>query len=212
MKKNKFIFFWLILPLLSQFRDQHVRNNDLAEYEVRFTHTGYTLIYGTLADCQIRSNGKVVLSGLLKGDESGELEDPVLYVGKLHLEIDMDICSAKRLGNGEDKLCSMRVIGNGPVNVELELSDSSTNQDSYIKINYDSTLGRFQKSVNGDCDHTQMVEEENMVPDKTIATIFNGRELPMITTRSLGRLVIGRRYIERDGGNETVVEVLRKLK
>lgn len=184
----------------------------LSEYEVRFTHTGYTLIHGTLADCQIRSNGKVVLSGILKGEESGDADDPVLYIGNLHLDIDMDICSAKRLANGEDKLCSMRVIGNGTVNVELELSDSSTNQDSYIKINYDPTLGSFQKSVNGDCDHEQMVEEENMVPNKTIATIFNGRDLPMITTRSLGRLVIGRKYIERDGGNETVVEVLRKLK
>jgi len=208
MKKNKFIFFWLILPLLSQFRDQHVCNNDLAEYEVRFTHTGYTLLHGTLADCQIRSNGKVTLYGILKGEESGEVEDPVLYFGKLHLEIDMDICSAKRLANGEDKLCSMRVTGNGTVNVELELSDSSTNQDSYIKINYDSTLGSFQKSVTGDCDHAQMVEEENMVPNETIATIFNGRDLPMLLSR---KLRIGT-YIERDGGIETVVEVLRKIR
>ncbi|MBS1918992.1 MAG: hypothetical protein JST17_01950 [Bacteroidetes bacterium] len=184
----------------------------LSEYEVRFTHTGYTLLHGTLADCQIRSNGKVVLSGILKGEESGEADDPVLYLGKLHLDIDMDICSAKRLANGEDKLCGMRVTGNGTVNVELELSDSSTNQASYIKINYDTTLGRFQKTVNGDCDHAQMVEEEKMVPDKTIATIFNGRELPMITTRSLSGLVIGRRYIERDGNNETIVELLRKIR
>ena len=199
-----FVFITLV-SILTGFKRQAPL---VAKYEVRFTHTGYTLIHGTLNDCQIRSNGRVILKGELSGFEEGKRWDPVLYTGILDLDIDMDICSAKRLANGEDKLCGMRVTGSGKVAVQLELSDSSTNQTSYIKITYDSTIhGSFRRSVQGDCDHGQMVEEEKMVPNETIATIFNGRDLPMLTARTLR---VGR-YLETDGGNETVVEVLRKI-
>jgi hypothetical protein len=74
-----------------------------SEYEVRFTHTGYILFYGALEDCPIRPKGKVILKGFLSGEESGRAGDPVLYTGILDLDIDIDICSAKRLANGEDK-------------------------------------------------------------------------------------------------------------
>ncbi len=47
-----------------------------------------------------------------------------------------------------------------------------------------------------------------MVPNKTIASIFNGRDLPMLTNRTLR---VGR-YVETGSGNETVVEVLRKVR
>ncbi|HEY6503440.1 MAG TPA: hypothetical protein VIZ28_05640 [Chitinophagaceae bacterium] len=182
----------------------------IAEYEVRLTHTGYTSLGGKLEDCPIRSNGKVVLSGRLKGEESGDRDDPVLYTGVLQIDIDMDICSIKRLVNGEDRFCGMRVKGNGPVEVELQTSDSSTNQETWIKIRYDSTMGNFTKSVNGDCDLAEMSEERIMVPNETIASIFNGRGLPMLTSRILQV----RRYpADRDDtGNETVIEVLHKIR
>lgn len=180
-------------------------NSNLSEYEVRITYTGYTAFYGSLQDCQIRKNGKVALSGLLSGAENGDPDDPVLYTGVLQLSIDMDICSSMRV-NGEDKLCSMTVTGSGPVKTELEIDTSAGY--GYIKIKYDSTLGKFQRLVVGTCDHTQLVEEEKMVPNETIATIFNGRELPMLTNRTLR---VGK-YIDSGDGGETVVEVLRKVR
>lgn len=185
-------------------------NRKVTEYEVKLTHTGYVAFSGTLQDCPIRSNGKVVLTGLLKGEENVDPADDIIYTGTLQITIDMDICSAKRLANGEDKLCGMTVKGSGPVRAELTIY--SDGQDSargaYIKFEYDSTLGRFSRSVVGNCDHKEMVEEEEMVPNETIASIFNGRDLPMLKGR---RLRIGQ-FIERDGLNITVVDVLQKIR
>jgi hypothetical protein len=226
MKKDKIILLMFVLPLFlstsflketkivedkwrhvsTEFTgNNHPENSGrLSEYEVQITYTGYTALYGSPEDCQIRKNGKVILSGLLSGNENGDQDDPVLYTGILQLSIDMDICSAMRV-NGEDKLCSMTVKGSGPVRTELEV-DSSAGY-GYIKIKYDSTLVKFQRSVVGTCDHKQLIEEENMVPNESIASIFNGRELPMLKDRTLHV----RKYVEKDGDFETVVEVLRKV-
>jgi hypothetical protein len=47
------------------------------------------------------------------------------------------------------------------------------------------------------------------VPNKSIASIFNGRDLAKLTDRTL-RVV---RYVEDDGaGNITLIEVLRKVR
>lgn len=213
MNRNKIITLTavILIFLTTGFKKQNRRtkssHNAITIYEVRLTHTGWTSTAGNLEDCPIRSNGTVVLTGQLKGDESGVQDDPVLYVGVLQIDIDMDICSIKRLANGEDRFCGMRVKGNGPVQVELQTSDTSTNQDTWIKFRYDSTMGNFTKSVNGDCDGAEMAEERTMVPNETMASIFNGRDLPMLTTRTLR---VGR-YVKTDGGNVTVVEVLRKI-
>jgi hypothetical protein len=219
MNKNKIITWTavILIFLTTGFsklnRQPKSSHNAIAVYQVRLTHTGYTSLGGKLEDCPIRSNGKVVLTGQLRGDESMDPDDPdapydpVLYTGALQIEIDMDICSMKRLANGEDRFCGMRVKGNGPVKVELVTSDSSTNQEAWIKIRYDSTMGNFTKSVNGDCDLAEMSEEQTMVPNKTIASIFNGRGLPMLT----GRILRVGRFVESDDETETVVEVLRKI-
>lgn len=191
---------------------QELKVSNLSSYEVRFTHTGYIALHGTLESCPIRSNGKVILTGTLSGAENVDPDnpdDPVLYTGVLDLNIDMDICSVKRMANGEDRICGMTVIGNGRVRTEVEVSNpSTTNQVAYIKINYDSTLGRFQKSVGGTCDQPQQAEEEYMIPNETIASIFNGRDLPMLRNRTL---IVGR-YEERDGLHVTVVEVIRRVR
>jgi hypothetical protein len=120
----------------------------------------------------------------------------------------MDICSAKRLPSGEDRLCSIRTLGCGEVKTELEIYSSG--QDSarggYVKIQDDTN--EFVRLATGDCDNTQVMEEQGMIPNKTIAAIFNGAELPMLTTRTLR---VGR-YVERGDAGEIVVEVLRVVR
>jgi hypothetical protein len=180
----------------------------MAIYEVKLTYTGYTTFYSGPPDCPIRSNGKVTLAGLVSGNEKVDPDDDIMYRGTLQLDIDMDICSAKRVA-GEDQLCGMTVIGSGLVNTELELYFNGIGQDSarggYIKI--ENKSGNFFKKVFGSCDAAEMNEEQTMVPDKTIASIFNGYELTMLKTRTVR---IGRYVLTGDAG-ETVVEVLRKL-
>ena len=125
MKKNKIILFLFAIPLFfstgflkktNTVEDKWKRNigadfigiSDLSEYEVRFTYTGYRSFYGGPPECLVNPNGKVVLTGLLKGVENVNPDDDIVYSGVLQLDINMDICSAKRLSNGEDKLCDRK--------------------------------------------------------------------------------------------------------
>jgi hypothetical protein len=183
-------------------------NTRLPTYEVRLSFTGYTTFHAVPPDCPIRSNGKVILSGLVSGNEPVNSDDDIMYTGTMQLDMDMDICSAKRVG-GEDKLCGMTVIGSGVVNIELELYFNGPGQDSarggYIKM--ENKSGSFLRLVFGSCDQDQMNEEQNMVPNETIASIFNGYELPMLIKRTLRQ---GRYTVTGEAG-ETVVEVLRKI-
>ena len=175
-------------------------------YEVRLTHTGYTSFAGSPDNCPIRSNGKVVLTGLLSGSENVGPDDDIRYTGVLDLSIDMDICSSKPGGamGDEYRVCGMTVIGQGTVDTELEIYYDQ--RGGYVKI--ENLSGDFLRLVSGSCDQPQMDEEQDMVPNKTIATIFNGRDLPMLLDRTLR---VGR-WVERDGVHETVVEVLRVIK
>ncbi|HKC35698.1 MAG TPA: hypothetical protein VKB95_06535, partial [Chitinophagaceae bacterium] len=172
-------------------------------YEVRLTYTGYTSLYGTPAGCPIRTNGKVVLSGLLSGAEKVDADDDIDYTGVLQLDIDMDICSVKRV-NGEDRQCGIRVLGAGAVKTELEIQ--SDQRGGYVKIENESN--EFIRMAFGDCDNQQLIEEKDMVPNKTIASIFNGFDLPMLKTRTLR---VGR-YAETTDAGTTVVEVLRVVR
>lgn len=183
------------------------RGNNFTKYEVKLTFTGYTSLYSSdpLTDCNIRKNGKVILTGWLSGEEKVDPDDDIEYTGVLQDSIDMDICSVKRLPNGEDQFCYMTVKGFGPVYTELKIySDGQDNpRGAYIKINYDPTLGNFRRKVVGNCNPNEMVEEENMVPNQTIASIFNGAELP-INTRRLRR---GATYVETGPSGKTEIEV-----
>jgi hypothetical protein len=215
MKKNKSFLFLFIIPLFlstSLLKKTNINDtNNPAEYEVRFTFTGYTTLYAGPPDCPVRTNGKVVLGGLLSGIENVNSYDDIVYTGTLQLDINMDICSVKRLSNGEDKFCVMTVTGKGPVKTQLELYFNGPGQDSsrggYININYNTKLGPFTKSVTGDCDPTETNEEQTMVPNKTIASIFNGAELPMLKTRTLRKGT----YVETGPSGKLEIEVLRKV-
>jgi hypothetical protein len=179
-------------------------NVSFSVYEVRLTHTGYATLAGSASDCGVRSNGKVVLTGLLAGAENVGADDDIVYKGVLQMDMNIDICSVTRLLNGEDKQCAITVVGSGPVTTELEIQFD--HRGGYIKIEHKS--GLFLKNLFGTCDNAQIHDEWDMVPNKTIASIFNGYELPMLTDRTLR---VGR-YVDRGDEGETVVEVLRVVR
>jgi len=184
--------------------NKQFKGSILSAYEVRFTFTGYTLFYGTPSDCPIRTNGKVVLAGLLEGAENVSSDDDISYSGTLQLDIDIDICSAKGEGDNS-KLCGITVTGSGPVKTELEIYYDG--RGGYIQIK-DTTSRGFRKNAVGTCDLAEIAEERTMIPLKTIANVFNGLDLPMLTQRTL-RV---RRYVKSTDQGEIVIEVLRKVR
>jgi len=179
---------------------------NLAIYEVRFTYTGYTTFGGTPTECKIRSNGEVVLYGLLSGYEKVSADDDVVYTGELQLEMDIDICSTSAIedARGGYPLCGMTVLGSGLVNTELDIYYD--HRGGYIKT--EDETGEFTSVVFGSCDQQQKDEEKDMVPNNTISSVFNGTELSKLTMRTLQ---VGR-YVDLDGGIEIVVEVIRKIR
>jgi len=178
---------------------------DTSVYEVRFSFNGYMTFHGDASVCPIRPNGTVVLKGLLKGIENIHGNDDIIYVGTLQLDIDIDICSAK--GEGDDaKLCSITVTGSGKVKTELTIYYDG--RGGYIQIK-DTTSQGFSKNAGGTCDPAEIAEERQMIPLKTIATVFNGLELPMLTSRTLR---VGPSQFVRSPEGELLVEVLRKIR
>ena len=177
---------------------------DLSVYEVRLSFTGYTSLTSDNTGCGARSKGEVVLTGLVAGPQKVGPDDDITYIGILQLDMDIDMCSVTRLPNGEDKLCAITAIGSGPVNVELKIQYDQ--RGGYIKMEH--TSGLFLKNAFGSCDHAQITEEEEMIPNRTITSYFNGMELPMLTNIPLR---VGR-YVSTADNGETVVEVLRKIR
>jgi hypothetical protein len=185
-----------------------------AVYEVIISFTGYLTLYGdNPEECGIRKDGTVVLRGLLSGVENVDSDDDITYTGDLEMIIDVDVCSVHRLpGQSEDKWCGIRVNGSGKVFTELELKFSdeehkSESRGGYIKI--ENKDGQFRRTVTGECGE-QNDEEWVMVPNKSISSVFNGTELPKLTSRILRKGT----YVDIDekSGNRTVVEVLRKIR
>lgn len=177
----------------------------LAVYEVRFTYMGYVSFHGDPIDCPIRPNGKVILTGLLGGAEKVSSDADINYSGTLQLDMDIDICSAKTGASGDDtKNCGISVFGSGPVKTDLKILFDG--RGAYILTKNESQ--KFLRSVTGSCDQEQMDEESTMVPNETIASVFNGMDLPMLTNRTLR---IGR-YVTKSAEGEFLVEVLRVVK
>jgi len=203
MKKNKSLILLFSVLLLSgtgnsDYKSGHLPGVLPASYEVRFTYTGYTTFAGTAADCPVRTNGTVKLFGTLQGMENVREDDDIVYTGILQLDIDMDICSVK-LGD-PPKACSITVTGSGPVKTELTINFDA--RGGYIKIR-DTTSRGFRKNAVGSCDLAEIYEERTMIPLKTIATIFNGLDLPSLTQRTLQP----GRYVSRIAEGEIVIEV-----
>jgi hypothetical protein len=199
-------------------RNPRFNRGNTSAYVVSFKYTGYTTLGGTLADCHVRRNGRVYLTGILEGNEKLDPDpnyryDPVLYTGNLWMNIDMDICSVERDENADppDRFCYMSVVGIGSVTTELEI-DSSAGY-GYIKIDCDTT--KFYRNVVGDCS-SQLGGERQNVPDNSIASIFNGLRLEQLIDVATGhqlRTLRTGEYSQTDiDGNVTTVRVLRKIR
>lgn len=192
-------------------RDPRINQGEQAVYEVIISFTGHVSLYGDDTKECAGQGGVVVLSGLLSGIENVASDDDINYTGNLDMTININICSATRPpGSSEDRWCGIKVDGSGKVFTELEMIYGSTDSSrgGYIKI--ENQDGRFIRTVTGDCDEAQIDDEWVMVPNKSIASVFNGAELPKLTTRTLRKGT----YVDIDqkSGNRTVVEVLRKIR
>lgn len=197
-----------ILPLIPA----NLRGNE-AVYEVIISYTGYTTFSGTFDECGVRPDGIVVLSGYLSGQENVAPDEDISYSGNLEMIIDIDICSVHRLPNGEDDFCGIRVAGSGTVFTELKLTygtDMSGNFDGrggYIQI--ENKDGKFKRVVTGSCADGQVDEEWTMVPNKSISSIFNGMDLPMLKDRTLKKGVYPAQTTD---AGKIVFEVVRKVR
>lgn len=190
-------------------------------YLVTFDYFGYTSLGGDLTNCHVRRNGEVFMTGVLYGDENVGRYEPVIYRGHTWMGIDMDICSVERDEQKDppDQFCNMSVGAFGGVTVELTLDTSAHEGYGYIQIHYDPTKDRSwsNKTVVGSC-FSQLGGELQNIPDNSIASVFNGRELPMLIDRSSGypkplrTLIEGETYSQTDKeGNTTVIKVEQKL-
>lgn len=197
-----------ILPLIPP----NIGGSD-AVYEVIISYTGYTTFSGTFDECGVRPDGIVVLSGILSGKEKVGSYDDVNYSGTLEMIIDIDICSVHRKANGEDDFCGIRVAGSGTVFTELQLTfgtDMAGNfegRGGYIKI--ENKDGKFQRTVTGSCADGQIDEEWTMIPNKSISSIFNGMDLPMLIDRTLKK---GIYPAQNTDAGKIVFEVVRKIR
>lgn len=178
MKKEKIILILLIIPLFlsTSFLNNDRKKYSLRSHEVEFKFIGNAALYGTPKDCGIFSPDTVVLKGILSGKEDVDPDDFVTYRGVLHISIKMAVCNVKRV-NGEDRWCTMTVTADGPVETELKLDTAAHEGYGYINIEYKPALGTFTKNVHGTCDPQEMHEEEDNVPNNSIATVFNGCQL-----------------------------------
>ena len=184
MKKENIILFMFISSILISTgfiektnKVEDKSRSNFTSHEVEFKFIGNTALYGTPKDCGIFSPDTVVLKGILSGQENVHKDDFVTYRGVLQLSIKMAVCNVIRV-NGEDRWCIMSVTGKGPVEAELNLDTAAHEGYGYINIEYKPTLGTFKKNVNGTCDPQEMKEEEdNNVPNNSIASVFNGCEL-----------------------------------
>ncbi len=220
MKKENIILLFLISSLLlstgfikktGPMKDKQAHNSaalkksNKVSHEVVFTFIGNVALYGTPKDCGIFSPDTVVLKGVLSGDEDVDSYDPVFYTGILHISIKMAVCNVIRV-NGEDKWCTMSVNGKGPVKTELTLDTNAHEGYGYITINYTPALGTFDRNVNGTCDTHEMKEEEDdNVPNNSIASIFNGCELRSL--KKVRKLQRGKYPPDSGPGGTTTVEV-----
>jgi len=206
MKKEKTILILLIVPLFlsTSFLNTDHKKYNFTSHEVEFKFIGNVALYGTPEDCGMFSPDTVVLKGVLSGREDVVKNDFVTYSGTLHISIHMAVCNVIRK-NGEDRWCTMSVDGDGPVKTELNLDTANHEGYGYITVEYEPSLGKFEHHVNGTCDTHEMLEEEDNVPNNSIATIFNGYELRGL--KKVAKLQRGDYPADTGPGGTTTIKV-----
>ena len=170
----------------------------LTAYEVRFSFRGYS---GSQAgnDCpDVRRNGTVVMTGLIMGYEAVDSEHSIYYRGDLQLNVDVDLCEAKQVPDG-DAYCFIRVFATGPIRASLELT--ADDRGAYIKA--ESPPRGLLMLPEGNCGKEAEIEEIRAFPDNSEANVFNGVEFNL-TSRPLK---VGR-YVDGD----MTLEVIRRFR
>jgi hypothetical protein len=172
-----------------------------AVYEVRFSFTGHLGSLASAPDCPVRDNGTAVMSGRVWGIEAVRRSDDIVYYGTLDLRVDLDLCEATRDGNSsEDRLCTLTVVGGGPVDVELSVY--ADDRGGYVKARRGK--GIFGARAEGNCGTTANNAEVKAFPDNSQANPFNGTELDVPS----GPLMRGQ--YENDGVLFEVRDVIRR--
>lgn len=158
----------------------------LSAYQVVITFRGNT---GFVDQCGSQPNGRAVLSGLLFGNELVEDDSDIQYVGVLQFEGNIDICDTDRKsGTDEDFVCSIKTIGSGPMNVELDLQFDG--RGAYIKA--ETTAKRFKKKIGGTCTTALTNDERSIYPNDSKGNPLNGTEFKYTSRKlRLGRFVDG---------------------
>jgi hypothetical protein len=168
-------------------------------YEVRLSWTGSTGAFEGAIGCPVRPNGRAVLTGLVSGVDKVPADEDIDYTGTLHYDVDVDLCEIRRNAAGEDEFCAITVVGSGPLKVELKVYEGD--RGGYIQTTAAPT--GWSKSVTGSCEGALISSERSAFPDKSMANMFDGTELPLPS----GPLRVGP---YRDG--RLLVEVLRAVR
>lgn len=174
-------------------------------YEVRFTFSGHTGGMAGRPDCQVRRNGRAVLTGLVTGDErSVGSSDDYEYTGDLSYSVDLDLCEVDRFPPDDDRYCAVSVSGSAVLRVDLAIYFA--NRGGYVK---NSTRALWSKQVAGSCTPGFISGEAASFPDNSAANVFDGVEL----TVPSGPLRVGKYPAPgNDVHAQTFFEVLRKLR
>jgi hypothetical protein len=146
--------------------------------EVRFSYEGLQGSLSSAPDCPGRRNGTAVMTGQVAGLEDVPSDEDIVYTGTMQLKVDIDLCEATRdAGSSEDRLCFMRVVGSGPVAVELTVY--ADDRGGYVTA--ERAKGPLSATVTGNCGQDANVAEQDAFPDNSMANPFNGTELPLPT-------------------------------
>ncbi len=167
-----------------------------AEYEVELRFTGYSGLAKS-KDCDALANpaGYDVLTGTLRGDETPQPDEDVVYTGTLKRSTAMDYCEA-RPAPTVDQLawCIATLTGSAVMDVEITVYGEA-DRGAWVKAN--PGIGPAQGAVRGSCTPADMLQIQQDYPSGESGgspdgqPIEDGRSTIKFVVGSLGRLRVG---------------------